>query len=78
MASKGMRAISCQGTRKVVAGYNPSHTSETLIGYVVCCAFVHFFFHCYPIPRIPVNIIIHKIVFGIPCIIKDVHVFLVL
>jgi len=30
MASKGLRAISCQVTRKVDAGYNLSHTSETL------------------------------------------------
>jgi len=33
MASKGLRAISCQVTRKVETGYNPSHTNETLIGY---------------------------------------------
>jgi len=33
MASKGLRAISYQGTRKVEAGFNPSHTNETLIGY---------------------------------------------
>ncbi len=36
MASKGLRMISYQGTRKVEAGYNPSHTTETLIGYIVC------------------------------------------
>ena len=36
MASKGFRAISYQITRKVEAGYKPSHTSETLIGYIVC------------------------------------------
>ena len=36
MASKGLRAISCQVTRNVEAGYNPSHTSETLIGYTAC------------------------------------------
>jgi len=36
MASKGKRAIPCQDTRKVEAGYNSSHTSETLIGYTVC------------------------------------------
>lgn len=36
MASRGLRAISYQGTRKVEAGYNPSHTSETLIGHIVC------------------------------------------
>jgi len=33
MASKGLRVISYQVTRKIEAGYNPSHTSETLIGY---------------------------------------------
>jgi len=43
MASKGLRAISYQGTRKVEAGYRPSHTTETLIGYIVCCAFVVYF-----------------------------------
>ena len=43
MASKGLRAISYQGTRKVEAGYKPSHTTETLIGYIVCYAFVFFF-----------------------------------
>jgi hypothetical protein len=36
MASKGLRAISFQGTRKVKAGYKLSHTAETLIGYIVC------------------------------------------
>jgi len=36
MASKGLRAISYQVTRKVEAGYNPSHTSETLICYTAC------------------------------------------
>jgi len=36
MASKGLRAISCQVTRKVGAGYNPSHTSKTLICYTAC------------------------------------------
>ena len=36
MASKGLRVISYQGTRKVEAGYKPSHTTETLIGYIVC------------------------------------------
>jgi len=35
MASKGLRAITYQGTLKVGAGYKPSHTSETLIGYIV-------------------------------------------
>jgi hypothetical protein len=33
MDSKGLRAISYQGTRKVEAGYNLSQTTETLIGY---------------------------------------------
>ena len=36
MASKGLRAISYQVTRKVEAGYNLSQTSETLIGYTAC------------------------------------------
>jgi len=36
MASKGLRAISYQITRKVEAGYKPSHTTEPLIGYIVC------------------------------------------
>jgi len=36
MASKGLRAISCQVTRKVEAGYKPAHTTETLIGYTAC------------------------------------------
>jgi len=36
MASKGLRAISYQVTRKVEAGYSPSHTTETLIGYTAC------------------------------------------
>ncbi len=38
MASKGLRAISYQVTRKVEAGYNPSNTIKTLIGYIVCWA----------------------------------------
>jgi hypothetical protein len=36
MTSKGLRAIFCQVTRKVEAGYNFTHTTETLIGYTVC------------------------------------------
>jgi len=36
MASKGLRAIFYQGTRKAGAGYNPSHTTGALIGYIVC------------------------------------------
>ena len=43
MASKGLRAISYQGTRKVEAGYNPSHTTETLIGYTACYAKLFFY-----------------------------------
>jgi hypothetical protein len=51
MASKGLRAISYQGTRKVEAGYNPSHTNETLIGYTACwLQFFIFFFSCLSIP----------------------------
>ena len=33
MASKGLRAIFRQGIRKAEAGYKPSHTTKTLIGY---------------------------------------------
>ncbi len=33
MASKGLRAIFFQVTRKFGAGYKPSHTTETIIGY---------------------------------------------
>ena len=36
MASKGLRAISYQATYKVKAGYNPSLTNESLIGYTAC------------------------------------------
>jgi hypothetical protein len=36
MASKRFRAISYQGARNAEAGYNPSHTSEALIGYTAC------------------------------------------
>ena len=36
MASKGLRAISYQGTRNVEAGNKPSHTTKTLIGYTAC------------------------------------------
>jgi len=36
MASKGVRAISYQVTQNVEAGYNLSHTTETLIGYTAC------------------------------------------
>jgi hypothetical protein len=32
----GLRVISYQGTRKVEAGNQPSHSSETLIGYNAC------------------------------------------
>jgi len=35
MASKGLRVIPYQGTQKVGAGYKPSKTSETLIGYSI-------------------------------------------
>lgn len=38
MASKGLRAISYQITRKVKADDKPSHITETLIGYIVCWA----------------------------------------
>jgi hypothetical protein len=44
MASKGLRAIFCQITRKVGAGYNPPHTTETLIGYTACWRVVVFVF----------------------------------
>jgi len=36
MASKGLRAMSYQVTRKVEAGFKPWHTTETLIGYTAC------------------------------------------
>lgn len=38
MVCKGLRAIFYQGTRKVEAGYNPPHITETVIGYNVCWA----------------------------------------
>jgi hypothetical protein len=43
MASKGLRAISYQYTQKVEAGYIHLHTTETLIGYIVCwqLVFIH-------------------------------------
>jgi hypothetical protein len=44
MASKGLRVISYQVTRKVEAGYNPSHITETLIGYTACYGQVLFIF----------------------------------
>jgi hypothetical protein len=44
MASKGLRAITCQVTQNVEAGYNPSHTTETLIGYIACYRLVFFVF----------------------------------
>src|SRR5690554_236161 len=54
MASKGVRAISCQVTRKAEAGYKPSHTTETFIGYTACYgaffyAFMGFICICPPI-----------------------------
>jgi hypothetical protein len=52
MASKGLRAISCQVIRKIEAGYNSSHTSETLIGYTACCAVVHYLNFAIKIPII--------------------------
>jgi len=36
MASKDLRAISYQVTRKVEAGYKPPHNTEPLIGYTAC------------------------------------------
>jgi len=47
MDSKGLQAISYQGTRKVEAGYNPSHTTETLIGYIVCCVLPFCFYRLF-------------------------------
>jgi len=44
MASKVLRAITYQGTRKVEAGYKPSHTTETLIGYTACYVLVVIYF----------------------------------
>ena len=43
MASKGLRVISYQVTQKVEACYKPSYTTETLIGYIVCCGVVIFY-----------------------------------
>jgi hypothetical protein len=40
MASKGLRAISYQDTRKVEASYEPSQTTKTLIGYIVWRGYV--------------------------------------
>lgn len=49
MASKGLRVISCQVIRDVGAGYNPAHTSETLICYTECYEHVLFFvYHLFP------------------------------
>jgi len=39
MDSKGLRAISYQGTRKVEAGYKASQTTETLIGFTAVVSF---------------------------------------
>lgn len=36
IASKGLRAISYQVTRKIEAGYNPPNNSQTLIRHTVC------------------------------------------
>jgi hypothetical protein len=33
MASKGLRTIACQGTRKTEVGYYVSHTTEIHIDY---------------------------------------------
>ncbi|MEK6780953.1 MAG: hypothetical protein AABY93_04575 [Bacteroidota bacterium] len=49
IASKGLRAMSYQGTRNVEAGYEPTHTTETLIGYTACCALVAIILQLSPI-----------------------------
>jgi len=36
MAIKGLREISNQASQKIEACYKPSHTTKTLIGYIVC------------------------------------------
>jgi len=36
MAIKGVRAESLSAVTNFEAGYNPSHTTETLIGYIAC------------------------------------------
>ncbi len=36
MASKGVRAITFQVATNAEAGYKPSNTTETLIGYRAC------------------------------------------
>jgi hypothetical protein len=46
MASKGLRAISYQDTTKVEAGYNPSNTTEIIIGYTACCVLPLIFLKC--------------------------------
>lgn len=38
-------ALSCQVTRKVEAGYKPSHTTKALFGYIACWAFVILFLY---------------------------------
>jgi hypothetical protein len=43
MPKSRLRVISYQVTRKVEAGDNAAHTSETLIGYTEFCAFVLYF-----------------------------------
>jgi hypothetical protein len=43
-ANKGLRANSYQNTRKIEADYNPSHTTETLIGFTAFWHFVPFYF----------------------------------
>ena len=42
MACKGLRANFLSTDTKVEAGQKTSKTTETLIGYTVCCAVVHF------------------------------------
>jgi hypothetical protein len=36
MASKGLRATFISTVTKIKAGYKPSQTTETLIGYTAC------------------------------------------
>jgi len=36
MASKGLQVVSCQVARNLEAGYKPTQTTMTLIGYTAC------------------------------------------
>ena len=44
MASKGLRAITYQGTKKVEAGYNSTHTTKTLMAIPLVVRFVVYYY----------------------------------